>query len=73
MTCGIESFARGQDRQGGDVVMLNVNCLEGVPPVDRTTITHWDGRQPLRASAQGCVTVLTHGAQSALTSCGSAP
>lgn len=42
-TCGIESFARGKDRQGGDVVMLNVNCLDDAPPVDRNTITHWDG------------------------------
>jgi hypothetical protein len=41
--CGIESFARGQDRQGNDLVMLNVNCLEDAPAIDRTGITHWDG------------------------------
>jgi len=23
--------------------MLNVNCLEGLPVIDRSTITHWDG------------------------------
>jgi len=42
-TCGIESFARGQDGQGNDLVMLNVNCLEGVPVIDRSTVKHWDG------------------------------
>ena len=42
-TCGVESFARGQDRDGNDLVMLNVNCLDDAPPVDRNTITHWDG------------------------------
>lgn len=42
-TCGIESFARGQDGQGNKMVMINVNCLEGAPPVDRSTIMHWDG------------------------------
>lgn len=42
-TCGIESFARGNDGQGNDLVMLNVACLEGAPPVDRNAIRHWDG------------------------------
>ena len=42
-TCGIESFARGSDGKGNDVVMINVNCLEGAPPIDRTAIKHWDG------------------------------
>ena len=42
-TCGIESFARGSDGQGNAVVMINVNCLEGAPPVDRAAIKHWDG------------------------------
>lgn len=42
-SCGIEPFARGSDGKGNEMVMLNVNCLEGAPPVDRNTITHWDG------------------------------
>jgi hypothetical protein len=41
--CGIESFARGSDKDGNPVFMLNVNCLEGAPPIDRNAITHWDG------------------------------
>ena len=41
--CGVESFARGQDRQGNDLVMLNINCLEDAPAIDRASITHWDG------------------------------
>ncbi|MGV8832664.1 MAG: GFA family protein [Devosia sp.] len=42
-TCGIESFARGSDGKGLEVVMINVNCLEEVPALDPTTIKHWDG------------------------------
>lgn len=42
-TCGIESFARGTDGKGTETVMINVNCLEGVPLVDRSTVKHWDG------------------------------
>ncbi|ODT48299.1 MAG: hypothetical protein ABS74_19290 [Pelagibacterium sp. SCN 63-126] len=42
-TCGIESFARGSDGQGNQLVMININCLEGVPPIDRKAIKHWDG------------------------------
>lgn len=41
--CGIESFSRGKDGQGNEVVMINVNCLDDAPVIDRTTITHWDG------------------------------
>jgi hypothetical protein len=41
--CGIESFARGMDRTGGETVMINVNCLDDAPTIDRTGITHWDG------------------------------
>ena len=41
--CGIEPFARGVDQKGGETVMVNVNCLEDAPPVDRSTIQHWDG------------------------------
>ncbi|WP_240231407.1 GFA family protein [Devosia lacusdianchii] len=42
-TCGIESFARGSDGKGNELVMINVNCLDDAPPVDRSTIKHWDG------------------------------
>ena len=42
-TCGIESFARGSDGKGNEMVMINVACLEGAPPVDRNAIKHWDG------------------------------
>ena len=42
-TCGIESFARGSDGQGNELLMVNVNCLEPPLPVDRSVIKHWDG------------------------------
>ena len=42
-SCGIESFARGSDGKGNQLVMINVNCLEGVPVIDRSSIKHWDG------------------------------
>jgi hypothetical protein len=42
-TCGIESFARGDDGKGNVMVMINVACLEDAPPVDRNAIKHWDG------------------------------
>lgn len=41
--CGIESFARGEDGNGQAMVMINVNCLENAPAVDRNGIKHWDG------------------------------
>ncbi|CDP53447.1 hypothetical protein JP74_14275 [Devosia sp. 17-2-E-8] len=41
--CGIESFARGRDGKGNEMVMLNVNCLDDLPVIDRSTIGHWDG------------------------------
>jgi len=41
--CGIQPFARGRDGEGNELVMLNVNCLEGLPVIDRSTIMHWDG------------------------------
>lgn len=41
--CGVESFARGQDGKGNGMVMINVNCLDDAPAVDRNTIKHWDG------------------------------
>ncbi|MET3927343.1 GFA family protein [Devosia sp. 2618] len=42
-TCGIESFSRGSDGKGAQTVMINVNCLEGAPPIDHSAIKHWDG------------------------------
>lgn len=42
--CGIEPFATGSDQDGNDVYMVNVNCLEDAPDIDRATIFHWDGR-----------------------------
>ncbi|HEY8576797.1 MAG TPA: GFA family protein [Devosia sp.] len=42
-TCGVESFARGNDGKGNDMVMINVNCLEPPVAVDRSAIQHWDG------------------------------
>ena len=42
-TCGIEAFARGSDGKGQELVMINVHCLDGAPPVDRAAIAHWDG------------------------------
>ncbi|HTN63759.1 MAG TPA: GFA family protein [Devosia sp.] len=41
--CGIESFSRGRNRQGDDLMMINVNCLDDAPPIDRSALTHWDG------------------------------
>lgn len=41
--CGIESFARGLDGRGDPTVVVNVNCLEDAPAVDRNAISHWDG------------------------------
>jgi hypothetical protein len=41
--CGIEAFASGMDGEGNKTFIVNVNCLEGVPPIDRNTIKHWDG------------------------------
>ena len=42
-TCGIESFARGADAQGKAMVMINIDCLDNLPKVERAAITHWDG------------------------------
>ena len=42
-TCGIESFSRGSDGQGNELVMINVNCLEPPIKIDHSSIKHWDG------------------------------
>jgi hypothetical protein len=42
--CGVQPFSRGSDPAGNQMVMINVNCLEDAPEIDRSTIYHWDGR-----------------------------
>jgi len=42
--CGIQSFATGEDRAGNRMVTINTACLVGAPDIDRSRITHWDGR-----------------------------
>ena len=42
-TCGIESFSRGSDGKGNELVMININCLEPPVSIDRDSIKHWDG------------------------------
>lgn len=42
-TCGIESFSRGSDGKGNELVMINIHCLEDAPAIDPATIKHWDG------------------------------
>lgn len=42
-TCGVTSFARGQDRQGNEMVAINVRCIDGID-IDKLTITQIDGR-----------------------------
>ena len=43
-TCGIESFARGDDGKGNIVFTVNTACLAGLPDIDRASVKHWDGR-----------------------------
>lgn len=42
-TCGIQGFARGMGRDGSEMVMVNVNTLEGVDP-RALHPHHYDGR-----------------------------
>ena len=42
-SCGIESFARGKQRDGTEMVAVNVRCLAGVD-IDKLAITKVDGR-----------------------------
>lgn len=41
--CGIRPFSRGKDREGRDVVAVNVRCLDGVD-IDALQIVRFDGR-----------------------------
>jgi hypothetical protein len=42
-TCGVESFARGKGPDGGEMVCLNLRCVEGLDP-DSLAPTKVDGR-----------------------------
>ena len=42
-TCGIQPFAKGKGRDGADMVMINVRCLDGVDP-DSFKVMKFDGR-----------------------------
>jgi hypothetical protein len=43
-TCGVKSFARGTAPDGGEMVAVNVRCLEGVD-LESLTVKHFDGRR----------------------------
>ena len=42
-TCGVRSFARGTDRKGSPMYMINARCLEGVD-LNAVTTKEFDGR-----------------------------
>ena len=42
-TCGVQSFAHGQDGEGNKMVAINVNCLENFD-IDSIEIQKYDGR-----------------------------
>ncbi len=42
-TCGVRSFARGTDRKGAAMYMVNARCLEGVD-LKALAVTEHDGR-----------------------------
>ena len=42
-TCGINSFSRGEGKDGREVFAVNVRCLEGVDPAN-LPIKHFDGK-----------------------------
>jgi hypothetical protein len=39
-TCGIQSFAYGRMPDGTQMVAINVNCLDGVDPLELPTTRH---------------------------------
>jgi hypothetical protein len=41
--CGVESFAKGKNKEGGDIVAINVRCLEGVD-LEKLNVAHVDGK-----------------------------
>lgn len=42
-TCGIKSFARGKARDGGDMVAVNLRCIDDVD-VSKLETTAFDGK-----------------------------
>jgi hypothetical protein len=40
--CGIQPYAEGKGRDGSDMVMVNVRCLEGVDP-EQFEVMKFDG------------------------------
>ena len=42
-TCGIQPYAEGKGRDGSDMVMINVRCLDGVD-YEALPVKHFDGR-----------------------------
>lgn len=42
-TCGIQPYASGKGRDGSDMVMINVRCLDGVDP-EKFEVMKFDGR-----------------------------
>jgi hypothetical protein len=43
-TCGVQSFARGENPDGTPTVMVNVRCLDGVA-VETLTPQHYNGKE----------------------------
>ena len=41
-TCGIQPFAKGKGRNGADMVMMNVRCLDGVD-AEQFKVRKFDG------------------------------
>ena len=41
-TCGIQPYAAGKGRDGSDMVMINVRCLDGLDP-DSFAVMKFDG------------------------------
>ena len=41
-TCGIQPYAQGKGRDGSDMVMVNVRCLDGVDP-ESFAVMKFDG------------------------------
>ncbi len=42
-TCGIQPFAQGKGRNGADMVMVNIRCLDAVDP-NSFEVMKFDGR-----------------------------
>lgn len=41
--CGVESYARGKKPDGGEMIAVNVRCLDHIE-LDKLTLTPFDGR-----------------------------